>query len=84
VSDSAVAYIGDDLPDIPVMRRAGLAVCGGLIHTRRPEAWADLTEKDAALLDILRHGAKFSELSEEGTIHKLLALLSEQGRSTTF
>ena len=26
VSDSAVAYIGDDLPDIPVMRRAGLAV----------------------------------------------------------
>ena len=29
VSDSAVAYIGDDLPDIPVMRRAGLAVCGG-------------------------------------------------------
>jgi len=23
VSDSAVAYIGDDLPDIPVMRRAG-------------------------------------------------------------
>ena len=51
-----------------------------LIHTRRPEAWADLTEKDAALLDILRHGAKFSELSEEDTIHKLLALLSEQGR----
>jgi 3-deoxy-D-manno-octulosonate 8-phosphate phosphatase (KDO 8-P phosphatase) len=26
VSDSAVAYIGDDLPDIPLMRRAGLAV----------------------------------------------------------
>ena len=24
VSDSAVAYIGDDLPDIPLMRRAGL------------------------------------------------------------
>src|SRR5271170_5149165 len=29
VSDSAVAYIGDDLPDIPVMRRAGLAVAVG-------------------------------------------------------
>ena len=26
VPDSAVAFIGDDLPDIPVMRRAGLAV----------------------------------------------------------
>jgi 3-deoxy-D-manno-octulosonate 8-phosphate phosphatase (KDO 8-P phosphatase) len=29
VSDSAVAYIGDDLPDIPVMQRAGLAVAVG-------------------------------------------------------
>jgi 3-deoxy-D-manno-octulosonate 8-phosphate phosphatase (KDO 8-P phosphatase) len=26
VSDSTVAYIGDDLPDIPLMRRAGLAI----------------------------------------------------------
>jgi 3-deoxy-D-manno-octulosonate 8-phosphate phosphatase (KDO 8-P phosphatase) len=29
VSDSAVAYIGDDLPDIPIMRRAGLALAVG-------------------------------------------------------
>ncbi len=29
VSDSVVAYIGDDLPDIPLMRRAGLAVAVG-------------------------------------------------------
>jgi 3-deoxy-D-manno-octulosonate 8-phosphate phosphatase (KDO 8-P phosphatase) len=29
VPESAVAYIGDDLPDIPVMRRAGLAVAVG-------------------------------------------------------
>ena len=29
VSDSAIAYIGDDLPDIPLMRRAGLAVAVG-------------------------------------------------------
>jgi 3-deoxy-D-manno-octulosonate 8-phosphate phosphatase (KDO 8-P phosphatase) len=29
VLDSAVAYIGDDLPDIPLMRRAGLAVAVG-------------------------------------------------------
>ncbi len=29
VSDSAAAYIGDDLPDIPLMRRAGLAIAVG-------------------------------------------------------
>ncbi len=29
ISDSAVAYIGDDLPDIPLMLRAGLAVAVG-------------------------------------------------------
>lgn len=29
VSESSVAYVGDDLPDLPVMRRAGLAVAVG-------------------------------------------------------
>jgi 3-deoxy-D-manno-octulosonate 8-phosphate phosphatase (KDO 8-P phosphatase) len=29
VPDSAVAYIGDDLPDIPLLRRAGLAIAVG-------------------------------------------------------
>lgn len=29
VSGSAVAYIGDDLPDIPLMRRVGLAIAVG-------------------------------------------------------
>jgi 3-deoxy-D-manno-octulosonate 8-phosphate phosphatase (KDO 8-P phosphatase) len=29
VTDSAVAYIGDDLPDIPLLRRAGLAIAVG-------------------------------------------------------
>jgi 3-deoxy-D-manno-octulosonate 8-phosphate phosphatase (KDO 8-P phosphatase) len=28
-SDVSVAYVGDDLPDLPVMRRAGLAVAVG-------------------------------------------------------
>jgi hypothetical protein len=51
-----------------------------LIHTRRPEAWATLSETDAALLDFLRHGGKFSDLSQEDTIRKLSALLAEQGR----
>ena len=29
VADSAVAFIGDDLPDLPLLRRAGLAVAVG-------------------------------------------------------
>ena len=51
-----------------------------LIHTRRPEAWATLSQTDAAFLDFLRHGAKFSELPPEETARKLLAILSERGR----
>jgi hypothetical protein len=51
-----------------------------VIHTRRPEAWKSLPETDAALLDFLRRGAKFSELSQEETIRKTLALLADDGR----
>lgn len=29
VPESAVAYVGDDLPDLPVLRRAGLAIAVG-------------------------------------------------------
>jgi 3-deoxy-D-manno-octulosonate 8-phosphate phosphatase (KDO 8-P phosphatase) len=29
VSESAVAYVGDDLPDLPLMRRVGLAIAVG-------------------------------------------------------
>ena len=51
-----------------------------IIHTRRPKAWIGLPEKDAALLDFLRHGGKFSELGPSETIRRTLALLSEQDR----
>ena len=47
VSDSAVAYIGDDLPDIPLMRRVGLAVAVG---DAAPEA------KEAAHYTTNAHG----------------------------
>ena len=50
------------------------------IHTRRPEAWAKLSEIDAALLDFLRRGGKTSELSPADTISKALTLLAEDGR----
>lgn len=49
------------------------------VHTRRPEAWAKLTEQEAALLDLIRRRAETSELSPEGTIEKLLELLRADG-----
>ena len=45
-----------------------------MIHTRRPEAWANLSETDAALLDFLRQRGKSSELSPDDTIRRALAL----------
>jgi hypothetical protein len=51
-----------------------------LIHTRRPEAWASLTDIDAALLDFLRQAGRSSELSPEETVSKLKALLAEGGQ----
>ena len=51
-----------------------------VIHTRRPEAWAGLTEIEAALLDFLRRGGELTELSREETTRKVLALLAEAGR----
>jgi hypothetical protein len=51
-----------------------------IIHTRRPEAWSNLSETDAALLDFLRQRGKWSELSPQDTIRRILALVSEQER----
>ena len=51
-----------------------------VVHTRRPEAWARLSEVDAALLDFLRRGGKNSELTPSETIDRAVALLSESGR----
>jgi len=51
-----------------------------VIHTRRPEAWATLSDGDAALLDFLRHAGSTSELSPEKTIQRTLALLAGKGR----
>jgi hypothetical protein len=51
-----------------------------VIHTRRPQAWANLSAQDAALLDFLRRGGSTSELSSEETIRRTLVLLAEKGR----
>lgn len=51
-----------------------------VVHTRRPDAWARLTEREGALLDFLRRGGKHSELSPSQTCEKLLSLLQAPGR----
>lgn len=51
-----------------------------VIHTRRPEAWGNLCESDAALLDFLRRAGRTSDLSPDDTIRRTLRILSEKGR----
>jgi hypothetical protein len=54
-----------------------------LIHTRRPEAWAKLSNVNAALLDFLRTGGATSELPPEQTVRRTLSLLAENDRYET-
>lgn len=51
-----------------------------VVHTRRPETWASLSDQDAALLDFLRRAGSTSELPDEETLRKTLGLFSEKGR----
>ncbi|MFN0244731.1 MAG: hypothetical protein ACKVWV_17735 [Planctomycetota bacterium] len=51
-----------------------------VVHTRRPNAWTELSESDAALLDFLRHAGRTSELSSEDTVERTLKFLRERGR----
>jgi len=57
-----------------------LVGCDAVIHTRRPEAWASLSDTEAALLDFLRRGGRTSELPPEETVRRTVVLLSERGR----
>ena len=50
-----------------------------VIHTRRPEAWADLPETDAALLDFLQTRAVERAVIQRNDPSAALALLSETG-----
>jgi DNA-binding Lrp family transcriptional regulator len=51
-----------------------------IIHTRRPEAWKNLSYEEAALLDFLRQGGKASELSPIETVQKVLKYFQEDER----
>jgi hypothetical protein len=50
------------------------------VHTRRPEAWANLSETDTALLDFLRRRGETTEISPEETVRKIMEFFSETGR----
>ena len=51
-----------------------------VIHTRRPAAWAQLSEIDAALLDFLRRAGRSSELSPNATLNTTLKFMADNGR----
>ena len=51
-----------------------------IVYTRRPEAWAQLSSVEAAILDFLRRGGRTSELSPEATAERLLALMRHPRR----
>lgn len=50
-----------------------------VVHTRRPAAWAGLSDRDAALLDFFRHPNRITDLGPEETTQRTLQLLSERG-----
>lgn len=50
-----------------------------VIHTRRPAAWAGLSDRDAALLDFLRRPNRITDLAPEEATRRTLELLSEHG-----
>jgi hypothetical protein len=68
-----VATDGGSLPRLIVGRKT-------IIYTRRPAAWRELPETDAALLDFVRRRGEPSELSPTETVHKLLDHCRERGR----
>jgi Family of unknown function (DUF6088) len=68
-----LATNGPSLPRLIVGKEA-------VVHTRRPDTWRTLSETDAALLDVLRNRAAFSELAPHELVRKLLAHFDEKGR----
>lgn len=53
---------------------------GTRVHTRRPAAWEQLSVEEGALLELLRNGARDSELSPQDTVTRALKLLSDEDR----
>ena len=56
------------------------ALNASVVHTRRPAQRAELPAEDVAILETLRDRARFSDLSAEETVARLLRLLAQDDR----
>ncbi len=68
--------VATDAPSVP----RKLLGSDTVVHTRRPQAWAQLSQYDAAMLDFLRRGGRTSEMSASETVQRTLTLFAEKGR----
>jgi hypothetical protein len=71
-------------PAHPEFATPASAVPAGLndatVHTRRPLSRTALDDLDGAVLELLRDGARQSDLSARATTRRLVSMLSEPGR----
>lgn len=56
------------------------ALRGSIVHTRRPQSRAKLSQEEGALLEVLRDRASTSDLSEAETVKRMLRLLTDRDR----
>lgn len=56
------------------------AVGDAIVHTGRPRSRLDLDASDAALFEMLRDRARYSDLSPEETVDRLVRMLSDRKR----
>ena len=68
-----LATNGSSLPRLIVGKKT-------VVHTRRPNAWQNLSETEGALLDFLRNRGTHSEFAPNKTVKKLLAYFGEKER----
>jgi hypothetical protein len=56
------------------------AVADAVVHTGRPRSRFDLDASDAALFELLRDRARYSDLSPEETVDRLVRMLADRKR----
>jgi hypothetical protein len=56
------------------------AVADAVVHTGRPRSRLDLDASDAALFELLRDRARYSDLSPEETVDRLVRMLADRKR----
>ena len=56
------------------------ALRNATVHTRRPASRFELDAADGALLELLRDRARYSDLSPQETVRRLVSMLSDRAR----